>query len=106
MELFELADVSRAREERGERYHQFINAGSLSLGLYVLPAGSKDMQTPHAEDEVYYVLSGRAMVEVAGERRPVQPGTSIFVAKEVDHRFTDIEEELEILVFFAPQHSG
>jgi hypothetical protein len=28
----------------------------------------------------------------------------IFVAKEVDHRFVDIAEDLSLLVFFAPQH--
>lgn len=106
MELHDIADVKRSQAASGERYLQFINAGSMSLGLYVLPAGSTDEQTPHAEDEIYYVLSGRGTVEVAGERQAVQPGTSVFVAKEVDHRFLDIEEELTLLVFFAPQHGG
>ncbi len=43
-------------------------------------------------------------VEVAGERRPVQPGSIVFVAKAVAHRFVEIEEDLSILVFFAPEH--
>ena len=106
MEAFELASVAQAQRESGERYLQFINQGSLSLGLYVLPAGGTDTQTPHAEDEVYYVTAGRATVEVAGERRSVQPGSIVFVAKEVAHHFVDIEEELTLLVFFAPQHAG
>ena len=29
-------------------------------------------------------------------------GSIIFVEAEVEHRFYDIEEELEVLVFFAP----
>jgi mannose-6-phosphate isomerase-like protein (cupin superfamily) len=106
MEAFELDDVRRDQQERGERYLQFINQGSLSLGLYVLPAGGTDVQTPHAEDEVYYVVSGHASVNVDGVSRPVQPGSMIFVAKDVEHRFFDIEEELSLLVFFAPQHAG
>ncbi len=106
MEAFELDDVRRDQQERGERYLQFINQGSLSLGLYVLPAGGTDLQTPHAEDEVYYVVSGHASVNVDGVSRPVQPGSMIFVAKDVEHRFFDIEEELSLLVFFAPQHAG
>lgn len=105
MDAFELADVRRAHREGGERYHQFINAGSLSLGLYVLPAGADDLQTPHAEDEVYYVVSGRGAIAVDGARRAVSPGSIVFVAKDVDHRFVDIEEDLEILVFFAPEHT-
>jgi len=106
MEAFEISEVSAARVESGDRYLQFLNQGSMSLGLYVLPAGSTDTQTPHAEDEIYYVVSGRASVDVAGELRPVRPGSIIFVAKEVEHRFFDIEEELSLLVFFAPQHAG
>lgn len=106
MEAFELDQVLRDQQESGERYLQFINQGSLSLGLYVLPAGGTDLQTPHDEDEVYYVVSGHAFVTVDGETRPVHPGSMIFVAKEVEHRFFGIEEELSLLVFFAPQHAG
>lgn len=106
MEAFELAEVQESHQNHGERYLQFLNQDALSLGLYVLPAGSTDLQTPHAEDEVYYVVSGRATVTVAGETRPVQPGSIIFVAKDVDHRFSEIVEDLSLLVFFAPQHAG
>lgn len=104
MKAFEIDEVSEAREQSGDSYHQFLNEGTLSLGLYVLAAGSLDVQTPHAEDEVYYVVSGRATVDVAGERRFVQPGSMIFVAKDVDHHFVDVEEDLSLLVFFAPEH--
>lgn len=104
MNAFEYDDVSRALTGSGQSYKQFINEGALSLGLYVLAAGATDTQSPHAEDEVYYVVSGRATVDVAGERRPVQPGSIIFVAKDVEHRFVDIVEDLSLLVFFAPEH--
>jgi uncharacterized cupin superfamily protein len=94
VEAFEYDDVVEAREESGESYLQFINAGSLSLGLYMLAAGATDTQSPHAEDEIYYIVSGRGTVDVGGERRPVRPGSIVFVAKEVDHRFVEIEEDL------------
>jgi quercetin dioxygenase-like cupin family protein len=32
----------------------------------------------------------------------VRPGSVIFVEAELEHRFYDIKEELEVLVFFAP----
>jgi mannose-6-phosphate isomerase-like protein (cupin superfamily) len=104
MKLFAYDDVSRDRATSGNAYLQFLNERSLSLGLYVLPAGSADTQTPHAEDEVYYVVSGRATVDVAGERQPVQPGSMIYVARDVEHRFVEIAEDLSLLVFFAPEH--
>ena len=104
MNTYELGKISQEQAESGQPYLQFINEGTMSLGLYVLAAGSADLQSPHAEDEIYYVVAGRGAIVVAGERRPVRPGSIVFVAKEVDHRFVDIEEELSLLVFFAPEH--
>jgi mannose-6-phosphate isomerase-like protein (cupin superfamily) len=104
MIAFEYREIDREQVESGESYFQFINEGTMSLGLYVLAAGSTDTQSPHAEDEIYYVVAGRGAIDVAGERRAVQPGSIVFVAKEVEHRFVEIAEDLSILVFFAPEH--
>ena len=105
MEAFEYDEIVAGQRAGDDPYVQFINRGSMSLGLYVLPAGSEDTQTPHLEDEIYYVVSGRGAILVADERREVQPGSIIFVEKHVDHRFVDITEDLSILVFFAPEHT-
>jgi mannose-6-phosphate isomerase-like protein (cupin superfamily) len=104
MNAFEYGEVSQQQTEGGKPYLQFINAGTMSLGLYALSAGSTDTQSPHEEDEIYYVVSGRGAIVVAGERRAVRPGSIVFVARAVEHRFVDIEEDLSILVFFAPEH--
>jgi mannose-6-phosphate isomerase-like protein (cupin superfamily) len=104
MNAFEYGEVGRQQAASGKPYLQFINEGTMSLGLFVLPAGSTDTQSPHTEDEIYYVVAGRGAIDVAGKRRPVQPGSIVFVAKEVEHRFVDIEEDLSLLVFFAPEH--
>jgi mannose-6-phosphate isomerase-like protein (cupin superfamily) len=55
---------------------------------------------------VYYVISGRGTIRVGGEDRPVKPGSLVFVAARVEHRFHTIEEDLCVLVFWAPPHSG
>ena len=104
MNAYELSNIGRQQTESGQAYLQFVNEGTMSLGLYVLVAGSTDTQSPHDEDEIYYVVAGHGAIVVAGERRPVRPGSIVFVAKEVEHRFVDIEEDLSILVFFAPEH--
>jgi quercetin dioxygenase-like cupin family protein len=39
---------------------------------------------------------------VGEEDRGVQAGSIVYVAKNVKHRFHSIEEELRLLVFFAP----
>jgi quercetin dioxygenase-like cupin family protein len=104
LEAHAIADVEIERVASGAAYHQFVNRGSLSAGLYVLEAGATDPQQPHREDEVYYVLSGRGRITVEGEERAVVPGDVIFVAAEAVHRFHDIVDTLSLLVFFAPQH--
>ncbi len=104
MEIHQLSDIADRQSQSGEAYVQFINAGSLSLGRYALAAGATDPQAPHAEDEVYYVVSGRAMIQVGDEERPVSPGSIIFVGAKAPHRFFAIREDLSLLVFFAPQH--
>jgi mannose-6-phosphate isomerase-like protein (cupin superfamily) len=74
----------------------------MSAGFYVLAAGALDQQSPHKEDELYYVVRGRARVRADSEDYGVGPGSLIFIAAKVEHRFYDIEEELTLLVFFAP----
>ena len=102
MNAFELSDLDRQRAQAGKLYLEFLRAPALSLGLYVLPAGGVDAQQPHKEDEVYYVISGRAKVRVGDEERGVQAGSIIFAAPGVPHRFHSITEDLRLLVFFAP----
>jgi len=102
MQVFELAELVMQREWTNKLYFEFLKVPDLSMGLYVLPAGGVDPQSPHTEDEVYYVVSGKAMIKVADENRSVLAGSVVYVAKNVEHRFHSIEEELTVLVFFAP----
>ena len=102
MRAFETGDLAAARAAAGKLYHEFLRVPALSCGLYVLPAGATDPQGPHGEDEVYYVVSGRATIRVADETRAVSPGSVVYVAAGVHHRFEAIAEELTVLVFFAP----
>ena len=74
----------------------------MSAGIYVLAAGATDPQKPHHEDELYHVVRGRARMQVGSEHADVSAGSIIFVEAEREHRFYDITEELEVLVFFAP----
>jgi mannose-6-phosphate isomerase-like protein (cupin superfamily) len=102
VEAFELDDLLRERAASGRLYHEFIRTHDLSVGLYVLPAGGTDPQSPHTEDEVYHVISGRGAITVGAATQPVTAGTIVFVGADVPHRFHDIEEELVILVVFGP----
>jgi mannose-6-phosphate isomerase-like protein (cupin superfamily) len=97
-----LSEIEEQRTESGRPYREFLRVPALSAGLYVLPAGGTDHQKPHREDEIYYVVRGRARFKAGSEDREVSAGSLIFVAAQVGHRFYDIAEELTTLVFFAP----
>jgi quercetin dioxygenase-like cupin family protein len=98
-------EVDQQRAQSGKLYREFLRVPAISAGLYVLPAGASDPQRPHHEDEMYYVLRGRARFKAGDEDREVSAGSVLFVAAEVEHRFYDIAEELAVLVFFAPAES-
>ena len=102
MDAFEILDLIDEQEIRGERYYEFFIAKTLSLGIYQLAAGEDDPQQPHTEDEIYYIVSGHGQIKVGEEDQPVQPGSIVFVEAAVEHRFHTIEEDLTILVIFAP----
>jgi mannose-6-phosphate isomerase-like protein (cupin superfamily) len=96
------ANVNRERAQNGQFYREFLRVPAMSAGLYVLSAGSIDPQVPHHQDELYYVVRGRARFRAAGDDTEITTGSLLFVAAEVEHKFYDITEELAVLVFFAP----
>ena len=102
MDTFELADLLARREASGQPYLEFLSVPDLSLGLYVLAPGQPDLQQPHTEDEAYYVIAGTGRITVGEHVRDVGPGSVVFVAAGVPHRFHHIDEELRILVAFGP----
>ena len=102
MERFSLEDVRRLRAEEHAPYHEFLHVPAMSAGVYELGVGEEDGQQPHTEDELYYVISGKATLLVGEENMPVEAGSMIYVPARVVHRFHTITEALTILVFFAP----
>jgi mannose-6-phosphate isomerase-like protein (cupin superfamily) len=104
MKAVELPGLDVPRDADGHGYVDFLSSEKLSVGYAIWPKGADDRQRPHAEDEVYYVTSGRGVIRVADEERPVKPGSVVFVAAGVEHRFQSIEEELRVVVFWAPPH--
>jgi mannose-6-phosphate isomerase-like protein (cupin superfamily) len=106
MNIFNFDSAAGEMRSRAEIWSQPLRVPAMSVGVYVLAAGSNDEQTPHNEDEVYYVVRGRAVVRIGSSTRAVGPGDCIFVAAGDKHRFEDISDDLELLVVFAPAYSG
>jgi len=100
-----VGEIDRQRAASGKLYGEFLRVAAMSAGLYVLPAGATDPQRPHHEDEMYYVVRGKARFRAADEDQEISTGSVLFVAAGVEHRFHAITEELAVLVFFAPAES-
>jgi len=80
---------------------EYLRMPGLSSALYHLPAGARDMQAPHLEDEIYYVISGTATLRVGGDEKQVGPGTILYVRATEKHSFFNITEDLTLLAFFG-----
>jgi mannose-6-phosphate isomerase-like protein (cupin superfamily) len=102
MQAYELTHLIDQQNQSGQDYLEFLRVPSLSAGIYMLAAGAVDMQEPHTEDEVYYIISGRGFIQVDQQSRPVEAGSLVFVKANVEHHFHTITENLEVLVIFAP----
>ncbi len=102
MDAHDLSDLIGQLDRSGQLYHEFLRVPSMSAGVYRLCAGSIDPQSPHTEDEVYYVISGRGSIRVGAEDRSVAAGSIVFAPAAIEHRFHSIEEDLIVLVCFVP----
>jgi mannose-6-phosphate isomerase-like protein (cupin superfamily) len=102
MQTFDINAIVAETSRRNQAWLEFLRIPSLSAGIYCLKAGQADHQQPHTEDEVYYVLSGKASFRAGDQQQAVEPGSLIIVERTVVHRFFDVTEDLTVLVFFAP----
>lgn len=99
-QVFHVDDIKAQMSSKSVEYREFIRVPTVSCGLYHLEAGSQDMQTPHDEDEMYFVLEGRAQLQIADEVHEVRPGSILYVQAAETHSFFEIEEDMTLLVVF------
>ena len=102
MDAFDVHELIARQAGTDHAYKDFFRSERLSLGLAFWPVGVPDTQQPHPEDEVYYVVEGRGKIRVADGDRELGPGSLVYVAAGVEHRFHDVEEDLKVLVFWSP----
>ncbi len=100
-QVYDLAEIRGKLKGDAVQYLEFLNVPALNCGLYFLPAGARDMQAPHDEDEVYLVLTGKASMKLGEEERAVGPGSLLYVSATTEHSFFEIQEDMTLLVMFA-----
>ena len=57
-------------------------------------------------DEIYYILEGRGVMEIEGERREVSEGDAVFIPSKKKHRiYSGKNEKVRFLCICAPPYS-
>jgi mannose-6-phosphate isomerase-like protein (cupin superfamily) len=99
---FRLDELEAERIANRGAYLQFLREHTMSAGLYALDAGELDTQQPHGQDEIYFVVSGRASITVGEDTTQVGRGSVVYVPAGMPHRFHHITEDLRVMVVFSP----
>lgn len=99
--VFQLDELLPRVEGNEPCFLEYLRMPGLSSAVYRLPVGAKDMQAPHLEDEIYYVVSGKAQLQVGNKTKEVGPGSILYVRATEKHSFFDISEDLTLLAFFG-----
>ena len=85
----------------GERFVLALHNGSMSVELYA-PVDT-DPQTPHEQDELYFIHSGTGTLVIAGQPHQFEPGTCFFVPARVEHNFQSFSPDFSTwVVFWGP----
>lgn len=86
----------------GEPFAQALAHGTMSVEIYA-PKGV-DPQTPHSQDELYFIQSGRGRFRLGQDIHSFEPGTCFFVPANREHRFESFTADFATwVVFWGPQ---
>ena len=100
-ELQEVLKDLKSIPEGEEPYLEPFKHGSMSLGMYA--PGEADLQSPHTQDELYFVISGSGIFVNDGARTPFAKGDALFVAAGIEHRFEEYTKDFAAwVVFWGP----
>ena len=86
---------------QGERFKAALANGSMTVELYA-PRGT-DPQTPHPQDELYFIHSGTATFTLEGDSVECSAGEALFVPAGAEHRFSNFSDDFATwVVFWGP----
>ena len=99
--LARLPGEPTSRYPQGAPFATVMAGGTMSVEVFA-PRG-EDLQTPHPQDELYFVQAGTGEIVINGQRFDAAAGDAFFVAAQVEHRFENFSEDfLTWVVFYGP----
>jgi mannose-6-phosphate isomerase-like protein (cupin superfamily) len=97
-----LAETMAALPTAGQRYTDAARHGTMRLGMYA-PRNSDD-QKPHAQDELYVVVSGHGEFVCGKTRTNFESGDVLFAPAGIAHRFENFSTDFATwVVFYGPE---
>ena len=100
-----LADAeARIPGPAGERAVLVLHSGTLDIKLSIPTPLNR--QTPHEQDELYFVIRGRGVLIHDERRDPFQSGDILFVAAGTEHHYDDFSDDLALWRVFYVRHGG
>ena len=95
---------SRIPDSGSERSFVAMQRGTLDVKLS-LPR-RPNQQTPHAQDELYFIVQGWGVLLHDGKRDRFESGDLLFVAAGTEHCFEDFGEDLAVWRVFYGAPGG
>jgi mannose-6-phosphate isomerase-like protein (cupin superfamily) len=89
----------------GEHAVMVLRRGPLDVALS-LPQRPKQQQTPHPQNELYFIIRGRGFLFHDSKRDPFESGDILFVAAGTEHQFEDTSDDLTLWRVFYGPHGG
>jgi mannose-6-phosphate isomerase-like protein (cupin superfamily) len=97
-----IAQIEFNDENINENYFlDFLQTHSFDVGILVLKPGQKDIQKPHSQDELYYIIEGNGFIEIGNTTRSFHSGSCIFIPSNTHHRFFDNISRIVVLYVFS-----
>jgi mannose-6-phosphate isomerase-like protein (cupin superfamily) len=85
-------------KQKDTRFVELMKHGSMSIEYYA-PVGH-DPQTPHSQDELYVIASGKGIFNRDGEKISFNKGDVLFVPAGMEHRFEEFSGDFGTWVIF------
>lgn len=74
-----------------------------NVTLILYSPNQLDEQSPHDQDEYYFVASGEGEIDIDGKVTPLQLGDAIFVPANTPHKFVNHSEDFSAWgLFYGP----
>lgn len=96
--------LNQLDQDKVQLFVKVMEHGTMSVEMY--RPEKTDRQTPHRQDELYVVVSGRGEFLNDGRRSTFGPGDVLFAPAGIEHRFENFSDDFVTWVIFYGPDGG